>query len=106
MGALQSAREKARLAMKARAESAAMGAMAAASSEAPVMPAPATAKVKFEASAERVRKATAEPVAVGGPEQLQKPAAAGKPKPGITKEEGLSRLMQAKKRAREGMEDE
>lgn len=104
MGALQKAREAARKAMDARAAAASTTASPAQTAAVPSAD-PSTAKVKFEATPERVRRQTADPVAVGGPEPDKKPAS-DKPKPTVTKDEGLSRLMQAKKRAREGMEDE
>jgi uncharacterized membrane protein len=106
MGALQQAREKAKQAMAARGSAGHVAQGAKAPGE-PVSPAAAaaTAKVKFEAPADRLRKSAPDPVAVGGPEAAAKKPDA-KPQPGVTKEEGLSRLMQAKKRAREGMEDE
>lgn len=119
MGALQEARAKAQAAMAARSSAAggAGGGGAAAGAGAGTVTIPAlagagvaaataaTAKIKFEASADRVRKHAPEPVAVGGPDESRKPTP-GKPTPQITKEEGLSRLMQAKKRAQDEMKDD
>lgn len=102
MGALQKAREQARKVMAERSVTpGASGGVAA--HAAPV--ASASAKVKFEASADRVKKQGAGPVAVGGPVE-EKKGAGEKAEKAVSKEEGLSRLMQAKKRAREGMEEE
>ncbi len=90
MDSLRAAREgaKAQIARRARAADGA---------------APEVASVKFEATKEQL-KATG-PVAIGGPEPAPaKPAAP--PKPGQPKDEGLSRLKQAKQRARDEMKDE
>ena len=64
--------------------------------------APQTAKVKFEAPKGRAGKKD-EPIALGGePERKSEK----KPAPGPeNKEEGMSRLMKAKKRAQDEMQD-
>jgi uncharacterized membrane protein len=100
MDSLRSARDKARQSIAARTvhdEGRAAVAKAAAQ-------APGTAKVKFEASPDRIRQQGSGPVALGG-EPEQKPVIVQKARPEVTKEEGLSRLMQAKKRAQEDMQD-
>jgi len=69
-------------------------------------PAAATAKVKFEAPGGRVGKKQAGPVALGGEAEAR--PGAGKAvaeKPEASKEEGMSRLMKAKKRAQDDMKD-
>jgi hypothetical protein len=100
MEALRQARETARAAMAQRG--------AVERGEGPAGSAPATpasvAKTKFEASPEQVRKRDAGPVALGG-EAEQKPPVVVKKKPEVSKEEGLSRLMQAKKRAQDEMQE-
>lgn len=102
--ALQKARQAARAQMDKRGAGETVDAAAAAMRTASAQPAsPATAKVKFEAARDQVRKRDAAPVVEGGP-AAPKPAAAG-PKKEVPKEEGLSRLMQAKKRAREDMDE-
>ncbi len=73
------------------------------SSQSVAAPSAATAKVKFEAPKGRVGKKDA-PIALGGePESKVEKKAPGKAEP--TKEEGMSRLMQAKKRAQDEMQD-
>lgn len=115
MSSLQEARKKAREGMTQRGSGAAMGG-AAPEAGASVPPPPpmrdaATAKRKFEASAEQAR--VAGPVALT-PEQLSGPArkdrpapppAASGPKPAGA-DEGMSRLLKAKQRARDEMTDE
>lgn len=85
-----------------------------------VKDAAATAGVKFEASAQQQREATSQgPVALGGadvapgktptkarPTDAGGAGAGGAQRPGGAGEEGMNRLMQAKKKAREGMKDE
>lgn len=108
MDALRTAREAARAQMLKRGEAVKEG-MAAGERAAgiPVAPSPATAKVKFEASPERVRRKESGPVAVGGEPQQPAPGAApAAGKPAANKEEGMNRLMQAKKRARDEMTDD
>lgn len=123
MGSLQEARRKAREGMLERGSGAAVGtatgeagrmaAEAATAGHAMTMPRDAaTAKRKFEASAEQARSAgpvalTAEQLAAPAkrakaPEQ---PAAPGGPK-SPTADEGMSRLLKAKQRARDEMKDE
>ena len=69
----------------------------------------AVAKRKFEATEEQVRSAKEGKVALGGeaetPEQ-QKRRAAEQKKPGAEEEEGMSRLLKAKRRAQDEMKDE
>jgi uncharacterized membrane protein len=100
MDSLRTAREKARRSIAARAatEQGVDAARVAMAQQ------PAVAKVKFEASPERVRKQGDRPVALGG-EAEPTPVIVKKAKHDISKEEGLSRLMQAKKRARDDMND-
>ena len=101
MDALRTAREQARQSMANRAAQAevSVNAQAAAAAQSP-----AVAKVKFEASPDRVRKQSSGPIALGGePEQAAVIVKKSKPEPG--KDEGLSRLMQAKKRAQEDMQE-
>lgn len=107
MDALRAAREQARMNMAKRGvvegQKAAERALAGEEK---------SAKVKFEATAEQIRKPSA-PVAMGGPDAkpaasspsagaAQKGEANKAPAPG----EGLGRLMKAKKKAQEGMEEE
>lgn len=67
------------------------------------------AKVKFEASVDQLRKSSA-PIAMGGPDARpeSRSAAVDKGEAGKAQApgDGLGRLMKAKKKAREGMEDE
>jgi uncharacterized membrane protein len=97
MDALRQARESARAAMAQRAREAEAGPAG--------QTAAAVAKTKFEASADRVGRREGGPVALGGESKAGGPAViVKKAKPEPAKEEGLDRLMQAKKRAREEME--
>jgi uncharacterized membrane protein len=105
MDALRAAREAAQRAISERAK-----APPAERDAEPVMsqtvsaPSAATAKVKFEAPGGRVGKKQAGPIALGGePESKveRRPAAAATE----SKEEGMSRLMKAKKRAQDEMQD-
>jgi uncharacterized membrane protein len=101
IGALQKAREAAREQMAKR------GAGQEAVDPATLRTAAtqASAKVKFEAAPDRIRKRDASPVIEGGTGSgPAKPAPAAQKKD-VPKEEGLSRLMQAKKRAREDMDE-
>lgn len=105
--AMRTAREKARGLIKKRSaeEPAPPG------SRGPVAPAPeakSTAGVKFEASTERTNRPAGSPIDTIGP----RPGAPGgeKPKekkaPAGEEEQGMSRLMKAKRRARESMQDD
>jgi uncharacterized membrane protein len=106
MDALRAAREQAQRTMAKDGRGEAMDSRG----EPPPAPRPtAAAGVKFEASPERLKKRDSGPVAVGAD-----PAPGGapvitrggaKPATPATKEEGLSRLKQAKQRARDEMED-
>lgn len=110
MDALRTARETARAQMAQRAKTAVDAGQSDAQSvlSKPATPQPAaTAKVKFEASPGRLRKRDPGPMAVGDAPQGPAPGTPQKPgQPAPTKEEGMSRLMQAKKRARDEMTDE
>lgn len=100
--ALRTAREAARQQMARRGDQASTGDTAA--PPIVVEAAREVAKVKFEAPADRVRRKDPGQVAIGG--QAPRPAAGPKPAQEATKDEGLSRLMKAKKRARDEMSDE
>lgn len=108
MDTLRTAREAARAQMARRGAEGAVrdGLAEGQAAVTQTVPSPATAKVKFEASADRVRRKETGPVAVGSdaPKPVAGPGQPAKPAP--TKEEGMSRLMQAKKRARDEMKDE
>ncbi len=110
MDALRLAREAAQRAIAERGKAPAGGGDQQApvvSSQAMAPPTAATAKVKFEAPASRVGKKQAGPVALGGePEKKADAAKAEAAKPAVTKDEGMSRLMKAKKRAQDDMKDE
>lgn len=111
MDALRVAREAAQRAIAERGKAPAGG---GGDQQAPVVtsqtvapPTAATAKVKFEAPAGRVGKKQTGPIALGG--EAEKKADAGKkeePKKEVGKDEGMSRLMKAKKRAQDDMKDE
>lgn len=107
MGGLRAAREQAKVKMAERGTNLTPQQLETQAREA-VKRATQTAKVKFEASAEQIKKGTA-PVALGGadakPEPIRaKPAPTDAPKqaPG----EGMNRLLKAKQKAREGMGEE
>lgn len=105
MGALQAARAKAREGMAARGGAGAAGGGGEAG--VPLAQASkATAGVKFEATAEQLRRKP-EAIALGGePEAPAKPAPIEKKQTKASEEEeGMSRLMAAKKRARGGLDD-
>ncbi len=103
MDSLRAAREAARAKMADRAK-------VTADHSAPAQPSPLTAEakaaasVKFEASAEQLKRKPAA-VALGGEPEApaRKPES---PKQDVPKEEGLSRLMKAKKRAQDEMQEE
>src|ERR1051325_4949226 len=90
--------------MSRRAERGAAGGMVEADVPPPV--APEVARAKFEASPERVRRKDAGPIAVGDVQPKPVAGAAGGSKKDVSKDEGMSRLMKAKKRAQEEMTDE
>jgi uncharacterized membrane protein len=107
MDALRAAREQAQRGMAGR-----TGPREGAADGVPLPPPPlptAAAGVKFEASAERLKRRDVGQIAIGAeePSVAGTGAGAGKAKaaPAVSKEEGLSRLMQAKKRAREEMDE-
>lgn len=69
---------------------------------------PKSAKTKFEASPEQLKKPAA-PIAMGGPDakpELKSTKAATDAAKAQSPSDGLGRLMKAKKKAQEGMEDE
>lgn len=102
MDALRAAREAAQRAMKERAKAPPGEAAQSQQVSSQSVAAPQTAKVKFEAPKGRAGKKD-EPIALGG-EPERKPEK--KPAPGPeNKEEGMSRLMKAKKRAQDEMQD-
>lgn len=102
VGALKAAREKAREGIKARSS----GSISGNVTPGPVTP-PEVAKAKFEASPDQLRRPT--DIAMGGPNATPERPKAFKAdqqkKPGEP-DEGMSALMKAKKRAREGMDEE
>jgi hypothetical protein len=98
MDALQKARQVAQEQMARRADRGTTGAV-----DASAPPAPGVAKVKFEAPKGTVHKKDVQ-IAVGGDQP--RPAAKPGEKKETTKEEGMSRLMQAKRRARDEMTEE
>jgi hypothetical protein len=110
VGGLRVAREQARAKIQARAASSGQPLAAdqlAKQAKEEVQRATQTASRKFEASSEQLRSAQG-PIAMGGadakPQKIE-----DKPRPiDQTQQpgEGMNRLMQAKKKAREGMEDE
>lgn len=107
LGSLRAAKEQARAKMTERsARLDTPGALAEAREA--EKKAQATSKVKFEASAEQLRRAD-RPVALGGadakPEAMKVRAAPTDAPKGPSAEEGMNRLMKAKQKAREGMED-
>jgi uncharacterized membrane protein len=97
MDALRQARETARAAISQR------GAAEKAEPPPTAVPSAAVAKTKFEASPAQVRKREAGPVALGG--EAEAAPVIIKKKAEVSKEEGLSRLMQAKKRAQDEMQE-
>lgn len=103
VGALRAAREKAREGLRARSGPGVQPQAGAGE----MQPAPQTAKAKFEATPEQLRRPT--DVAMGGPEAMPERPRAFKPdaqkKPGEP-DDGMSALMKAKKRAREEMDEE
>ncbi len=100
VGALKAAREKAREGLKARSAGTVSGNVTPG-----MQPLPETAKKKFEATAEQMRGRSE--VAMGGPEATpERPKAFKAEEKKGEAEEGMSALMKAKKRAREGMEEE
>jgi len=102
MDALRQAREAAKAAMARRAERPTVG---GAEGEVPPAPAPGVAKTKFEATPQQVRRRDAGPIAVG--DAPAKPMGTpGAKKTEVSKDEGMSRLMKAKKRAQDEMTDE
>jgi uncharacterized membrane protein len=111
LGGLKSAREaaKARIAERAASTGQAMTpAELEAQAREAVQRAQQAAGKKFELSSEQVRKAAPGPTALGGADARVEPPRI-KPAPGIpgapTGDEGMSRLLKAKKKAQEGMED-
>jgi uncharacterized membrane protein len=116
MDSLLSAREKAKQAMAARAAQGGVGAdVGGGTAESPVALRAAavaavdkaTAKVKFEASPEALRRKPVAPVALGGEPSAPGPAEPkGPPKPKGPEEAGMSRLLKAKQRARDEIEDQ
>jgi uncharacterized membrane protein/Mg-chelatase subunit ChlD len=102
VGALKAAREKARAGITARSSGTISGNVAAGP-----QPPPDVARAKFEATPDQLRRPT--DVALGGPEAMPERPKAFKAdqqkKPGEP-EEGMSALMKAKRRAREGMEED
>jgi uncharacterized membrane protein len=113
MESLRAAREVAQRAIAERGKAPAGGEggkdagapVVTASSVAP--PSAATAKVKFEAPTGKVAKKQVGPIALGGePEAKPDVAKAAAAKAQVSKEEGMSRLMKAKKRAQDDMKDE
>lgn len=111
LGALKGARDQARRAISARAETQGVSAAeAAAQAKAAEKTAVATAKVKFEASPEALKKAKTTTVALGGADAVAQPLR-DRPRPVDAPtqpgaEEGMSRLLKAKQKARGEMEDE
>ncbi|MFN5943911.1 MAG: hypothetical protein ACK46I_02405, partial [Phycisphaerae bacterium] len=110
VGGLRAAREQARAKIQARAATSGTQLSAddlAKQAKDEAQRAVATAGRKFEATTEQL-KTSGGPIAMGGadakPQKIEdKPRPVDQPQqPG----EGMSRLMQAKKKAREGMEDE
>jgi hypothetical protein len=113
MESLRAAREAAQRAIQERARAAAVPGDGRESGSPSVTaqnvgaPSAATAKVKFEAPTGKVTKKQAGPIALGGePEAKPGTARAAAAKQEVSKEEGMSRLMKAKKRAQEDMKDE
>jgi uncharacterized membrane protein len=111
LGALRSVRDKAREAISKRGTvpSGMTPAEAEAQAKAAAKAATATAKVKFEASAEALKKASTQ-VALGGADAIAQPIK-DKPRPVDAPrqpgaDEGMSRLLKAKQKARGEMEDE
>jgi uncharacterized membrane protein len=115
MDSLHAAREKAKQQMANRGGGAAEAGPDAAPAPMAVVPRPAivdkaareAAKIKFEASPEALAKRPASaPVALGAePPPAKGPAAKGPPKEKQTAEQGMSRLLQAKQRARDEIDD-
>lgn len=106
LGSLKSAREQAKKRISAREMSSTDREVAKAQAAAEA----AMSKVKFEASAEQLKKPIA-PVAMGGadakPETTQSKAVQDQIKQAQAKPgEGMGRLLQAKKKAREGMDED
>jgi hypothetical protein len=102
MDALRQAREAAKAAMARRADRPTVG---GADADVPVAPAPGVAKTKFEATPQQVRKKDVGPIAVS--DAPAKPSGVpGAKKTEVSKDEGMSRLMKAKKRAQDEMTDE
>jgi len=104
MGSLKAARDKAKLRISSREMSSAERASMRTAEKA----AEVTAKVKFEAAADQLKKPVAT-IAMGGPdarpEPIRDPRANEQIKKAIEAGEGMSRLMQAKKKAREDMQE-
>lgn len=110
MGSLQEARRKAREGMAQRGDAGAAGAPQVRPAVQAAIRDAETARRKFEATPEQAR-ASSGPVALT-PEQLAGPgksraaAAPSEPaKPGVAPDEGMSRLLKAKQRARDEMVD-
>lgn len=104
MDSLRAAREAARAKIADRAK-ATVESAASATPPPLTAEAKAAASVKFEATAEQLKRKPA-PVALSGEAEgpVKKPPAPAAP--AVPKEEGLSRLMKAKKRAQDEMQDE
>jgi uncharacterized membrane protein len=112
LGALRSVRDKARKTITERGTTPAglTPAEAEAQAKAAAKAATATAKVKFEASPEALKKTATSQVALGGADAVaqplrDRPRPVDAPKQGSA-EEGMSRLLKAKQKARGEMEDE
>ncbi len=103
IGALKSARETARRAMEQRAKTG-----SPADGGEVYVPSPQTAKVKFEATPEQLKRASAAGPGVAGPgggDTAGKGAGKTESKSTPPPEGGLSRLKQAKKRAQDDMQE-
>lgn len=110
MDSLRAAREAAQRAIAERGKAPAGEAGAkeapAVSAQSVAAPSAATAKVKFEAPTGKVAKKQVGPIALGGEAEGRPAAKTAAAKQEVSKEEGMSRLMKAKKRAQDDMKDE
>ncbi len=110
LGALKSVRDQARRTITERGTAPALTPdQAEAQAKAAVKTATATAKVKFEASADTLKKGAPTNVALGGADAVaqpfkDRPRPVDAPKPDAA--EGMSRLLKAKQKARGDMEDD
>lgn len=106
LGGLMAAREQARRRIAERGTAGHAAEVAVREAE---KVAEATAKKKFEASPEAIRRAPAGPVAMGGkdakPEPTRTKAVQEQIRGATNAAEGMDRLMKAKKKAREGMDE-